>query len=53
MMGAVAAASAQSFDVDQGRAIGGQQLQCPQASDIGACLSDTVSAVSDWSHSWF
>ncbi|MCC4616269.1 hypothetical protein LL972_09675 [Xanthomonas campestris pv. asclepiadis] len=52
MMGAVATASAQSFDVDQGRATGEQQLQCLSlpAGEIASCLSNTVST---WFDSWF
>ncbi|NJC29724.1 hypothetical protein GGR79_001191 [Xanthomonas arboricola] len=52
MMGAVASASAQTFDIDQGKAIGEQQLQCLSlpAGDIASCLSNTVST---WFDSWF
>lgn len=52
MMGAVASASAQSFDIEQGKATGEQQLQCLSlpADAIASCLSN---AVSTWFDSWF
>ncbi|RYE67669.1 MAG: hypothetical protein EOO79_04795 [Oxalobacteraceae bacterium] len=52
MLGAVASASAQSFDIEQGKAAGEQQLQCLSlpAGDIASCLSN---AVSTWFDGWF